>query len=67
MHSALFIPGGDRILILEDVTELYVEKHHVISADAQLDTHKRQISFADLLKAALSHAPDRIIAIDVVI
>lgn len=56
-----FIPDRDRILILEDVAELYIKKPHVISAEAQLDTHKSQIGFADLLKAALRHRPDRII------
>lgn len=58
---ATFIPEQDRILILEDVAELQVRKKHVISAEAQLDTHKSQISFGDLLKAALRHRPDRII------
>jgi len=33
----------------------------VISAEAQPDTHKSQVNFADLLKAALRHRPDRII------
>jgi len=56
-----FIPESDRILILEDVAELYIRKPHVISAEAQLDTHKSQIGFPDLLKAALRHRPDRII------
>lgn len=56
-----FIPDGDRILILEDVAELHIGKPHVISAEAQLDTHKSRIDFADLLKAALRHRPDRII------
>jgi pilus assembly protein CpaF len=56
-----FIPEGDRILIFEDVAELYIRKPHVISAEAQLDTHKSEIGFADLLKAALRHRPDRII------
>jgi pilus assembly protein CpaF len=56
-----FISDNDRILILEDVAELYIRKPHVISAEAQLDTHKNQIEFADLLKAALRHRPDRII------
>lgn len=56
-----FIPDSDRVLILEDVAELYIRKRHVISAEAQLDTHKSQIGFADLLKAALRHRPDRII------
>lgn len=56
-----FIPDSDRVLILEDVTELNIRKRHVISAEAQLDTHKNQIGFADLLRAALRHRPDRII------
>lgn len=56
-----FIPESDRILILEDVAELHIRKPHVISAEAQLDTYKSQIGFADLLKAALRHRPDRII------
>jgi pilus assembly protein CpaF len=58
---ASFIPDAERILILEDVAELYIKKPHVVSAEAQLDTHKSQIGFADLLKAALRHRPDRII------
>jgi pilus assembly protein CpaF len=56
-----FISDGDRILILEDVAELYIRKPHVISAEAQLDTHKSQVGFSDLLNAALRHRPDRII------
>ena len=56
-----FIPESDRILVLEDVAELYIRKPHVISAEAQLDTHKSLIGFGDLLKAALRHRPDRII------
>lgn len=61
MCSLVSSPDGDRILILEDVAELYIRKPHVISAEAQLDTHKSQIGFSDLLKAALRHRPDRII------
>ncbi len=56
-----FIPDCQRILILEDTAELHIQKPHVVSAEAQLDTHKNPISFADLLKAALRHRPDRII------
>jgi pilus assembly protein CpaF len=58
---ACSIPDADRIMILEDVAELSIRKPHVISAEAQLDTHKSQIGFPDLLKAALRHRPDRII------
>src|SRR6185437_11953669 len=56
-----FIPDNERILILEDVAELHIRKRHVISAEAQLDTHRSQIGFSDLLRAALRHRPDRII------
>ena len=58
---ASFIPATERILILEDTAELYIRKPHVISAEAQLDTHKGKIDFGDLFKAALRHRPDRII------
>jgi pilus assembly protein CpaF len=56
-----FIPDEERIMVLEDTAELYILKPHVVSAEAQLDTHRSQIQFSDLLKAALRHRPDRII------
>jgi pilus assembly protein CpaF len=55
------IPDTDRILIIEDTAELAIRKPHVVSAEAQLDTHKSAITFDDLLKAILRHRPDRII------
>lgn len=55
------IPDEDRILIIEDTAELAIRKPHVVSAEAQLDTHKSTITFDDLLKAILRHRPDRII------
>jgi pilus assembly protein CpaF len=55
------IPDEDRILIIEDTAELAIRKPHVVSAEAQLDTHKTVITFDDLLKAVLRHRPDRII------
>jgi pilus assembly protein CpaF len=55
------IPDEDRILIIEDTAELAIRKPHVVSAEAQLDTHKTTITFDDLLKAILRHRPDRII------
>ena len=58
---ATFIPIHERILILEDTAELHILKPHVISAEAQLDTHRNPIQFSDLLRAALRHRPDRII------
>lgn len=58
---ATFIPDDKRILILEDVAELYIKKPHIVSAEAQLDTHKNKVDFSDLLKAILRHHPIRII------
>src|SRR5216683_850758 len=55
------IPDDDRILIIEDTAGLAIRKPHVVSAEAQLDTHKTTITFDDLLKAVLRHRPDRII------
>lgn len=55
------IPDEDRILIIEDTAELHIQKPHVVSAEAQLNTHKNTITFDDLLKAILRHRPDRII------
>lgn len=55
------IPDEDRILIIEDTAELAIRKPHVVSAEAQIDTHKSPITFDDLLKAILRHRPDRII------
>src|SRR5258708_21207244 len=55
------IPDEDRILIIEDTAELIIRKPHVVTAEAQLDTHKSAITFDDLLKAILRHRPDRII------
>jgi len=55
------IPDDERILVIEDTAELAIRKPHIISAEAQLDTHKSAITFDDLLKAILRHRPDRII------
>ena len=55
------IPDSERILVIEDTAELHIRKPHVVSVEAQLDTHKHPVTFDDLLKAALRHRPDRII------
>jgi pilus assembly protein CpaF len=56
-----FIPEEERILIIEDTAELHIRKLHVISAEAQLDTHRSAITFDDLLRSLLRHRPDRIL------
>jgi pilus assembly protein CpaF len=55
------IPEEERILIIEDTAELHLRKPHMIAEEAQTDTHRKTITFDDLLKAALRHRPDRII------
>jgi pilus assembly protein CpaF len=55
------IPNNERILVIEDTAELHLRKPHVVSAEAQMDTHKDAVTFDDLLKAALRHRPDRIL------
>lgn len=55
------IPEEERILIIEDTTELHLRKPHVIAEEAQTDTHRKPVTFDDLLRAALRHRPDRII------
>ena len=55
------IPQDERILVIEDTAELHIRKPHVLSAEAQVDTHKDAVTFDHLLKAALRHRPDRII------
>lgn len=55
------IPDQERIFIIEDTSEIRLHKPHVISSESQSDTHKQEVSFDTLLKAALRHRPDRII------
>ncbi|MFP5228359.1 MAG: CpaF family protein [Acidobacteriota bacterium] len=55
------IPKEERILVIEDTAELNIRKPHVVSAEAQIDTHKSALTFEDLLKAVLRHRPDRIL------
>ena len=55
------IPHAERIFLIEDTAEIQLKKPHVISSESQSNTHKQEISFDTLLKAALRHRPDRII------
>ncbi len=50
-----------RIFVIEDTAEIRINKPHVISSEAQSNTHGQEVSFDTLLKAALRHRPDRII------
>jgi len=55
------IPDHERVLTIEDTAELYIRKPHVVSAEAQLDTHRSALTFDDLLRSILRHRPDRIV------
>jgi pilus assembly protein CpaF len=55
------IPDQERIFVIEDTAEIRLKKPHVISSESQSNTHKEEVSFDTLLKAALRHRPDRII------
>jgi pilus assembly protein CpaF len=55
------IPEDERILLIEDTAELHIRKPHIVSTESQLDTHRSNVTFDDLLKAVLRHRPDRII------
>src|SRR6266702_509490 len=56
-----FIPEQDRIVVIEDTSELHIQKPNILAVECQTDTFKANISFDDLLKPALRWRPDRII------
>src|SRR5271157_2424624 len=55
------IPDHERIVVIEDTSELRIEKPNILAAECQTDTYKNTVTFDDLLKAALRWRPDRII------
>jgi pilus assembly protein CpaF len=56
-----FIPQEERIVVIEDTSELHIQKPNILAVECQNDTFKASISFDDLLKSALRWRPDRII------
>ncbi len=58
---AAAIPDDQRVVVIEDTSELHLEMPNLLSAECQVDTFKASISFDDLLKSALRWRPDRII------
>ena len=58
---AAAIPDEQRIVVIEDTSELHLQKPNLLSVECQTDTFKASISFDDLLKSALRWRPDRII------
>lgn len=57
------IPRGQRIIVIEDSTELKIEYEHVVMFETRLadETGKGEVSIRDLLKSSLRLRPDRII------
>ena len=58
---ATAIPEEQRIVVIEDTSELHLQKPNLLAVECQTDTFKASISFDDLLKSALRWRPDRII------
>jgi pilus assembly protein CpaF len=55
------IPEEQRIVVIEDTSELHLQKPNLLAVECQTDTFKATITFDDLLKSALRWRPDRII------
>ncbi|MGH9572456.1 MAG: ATPase, T2SS/T4P/T4SS family, partial [Candidatus Acidiferrales bacterium] len=57
-----FIPEDDRILLIEDTSEIQLEKPNLVRFEArQAQPDLPAVTIRDLLKASLRHRPDRII------
>lgn len=62
------IPDTDRIIVIEDTAEIYLEKANVVRMEARRaqaplgqELPLPAVTIADLLRAALRHRPDRIL------
>jgi pilus assembly protein CpaF len=59
---AKFIPGDERILLIEDTAELQLKQPNVVRFEARREQNGfPAIPIRELLKASLRHRPDRII------
>jgi pilus assembly protein CpaF len=56
-----YIPEEERIVVIEDTSELHIGKPNLLASECQTESHTGAVSFNDLLKAALRWRPDRII------
>ena len=58
-----FFPDDERIIVMEDVSELQVQKEHVVYLETRPADHRGrgEVSMRDLLRAVLRMRPDRII------
>lgn len=58
-----FIPGHERIIVIEDSAELQLQKDHVLLLESKTADHRGrgEVSIRDLLRSTLRLRPDRII------
>ncbi len=58
-----FIPGGERVVVIEDSRELQLQREHVVQLEARPADPKGRglVSIRDLFKATLRMRPDRIV------
>jgi pilus assembly protein CpaF len=56
-----FIPEQDRLVVIEDTSELQIQKPNILPTECQTDTSKAKTTFDDLLKSALRWRPEWII------
>jgi pilus assembly protein CpaF len=57
-----FIPGQERIVVIEDTAELQIQKDNVLRFEARREQNGvPAVTIRDLLKTTLRHRPDRII------
>jgi pilus assembly protein CpaF len=56
-----FIPEEERIVVIEDTSELRIGKPNLLASECQTESLTGTVNFNDLLKAALRWRPDRII------
>lgn len=58
-----FIPQGERVVVIEDSSELKIQQDHVVSLEArQADRYGRgEVTIRDLFRSSLRLRPDRII------
>ena len=58
-----FIPDGDRVLVIEDATELQLQQRHIVPFETRKPDKdgKGEVSIRDLIHSALRLRPDRIV------
>jgi hypothetical protein len=57
-----FIPGHERIVLIEDTAEIQIQQDNIVRFEARREQNGLPaVTIRDLLKATLRHRPDRII------